>query len=485
VALAGATQAVYALGSATATASGRYTLVVSNGLGSATSVPVDVQVGPVGTVTGGSLLSWGSNVNGQVGDGKGIGRATFVPVDKTGVLAGKTVVQVAAGASHSLALTSDGKIFAWGLNSSGQLGNTVSGASTVPVAVNQLGVLAGKTVSAIAAGDRHSMALTSDGQVFCWGANTTGQLGNGTIVSSALPVAVVTSGTLAGKTIAKIASYGDFSAALSTDGRVFTWGQNQNGGLGNGSTNNSSVPVAVLTNGVLAGKTVTSIACGEFHMVAATSDGQVFGWGNGNYYQLGNGSGAATNMAPVAVNMTGAMAGRFVASVGAGYYHSMALTAEGDAFAWGYNAVGQIGNGGSAALPGSPRVHHAHWAMAGKTLSSLTAGFYSSYLLATDGSVFSTGQHLRATGTGNSRGRKRLCWRWRLRASRRLSPVRGTMRWRSPPVGKCTPPGTTSAVRSATAPRSVLRLRWPCRRRVLATRRSARFLGVPGIRWLG
>ena len=370
VALAGATQATYALAAAPASASGRYTLTVSNGLGSATSVAVEVQVGPVGTVTGGSLLAWGSNINGQIGDAKGIGRTTFVPVDKTGDLAGKTVVQVAAGASHSLALTADGKVFAWGANGSGQLGNSVSGSSAVPVPVNQNGVLAGKTVTAIAAGNLHSLALASDGTVFSWGSNGSGQLGNGLGTSSTLPVAVLTTGSLAGKTVTKIAAYGDFSAALASDGQVFTWGSNSNGQLGNNSgAATSSLPVAVTTTGVLAGKTITSIACGYYHMVAASSDGQLFAWGQNAYYQLGNGGAAATNSAPLAVTMNGALAGRSVASVSAGYYHSLAVTTDGDAFAWGYNPSGQMGNGGSSTYQTTPGSIMPTAVTAGKTIA--------------------------------------------------------------------------------------------------------------------
>ena len=393
VAIAGATAATYALDAASAGASGRYTLVVSNGLGSATSAAVQVQVGPVVTLTGGSIAAWGSNLYGQLGDGKGMGRTSFVPVDKTGVLAGGSLVQVSAGWAHSVGLTSTGKIVSWGMGNNGRLGNASSNHSAYPVQVQQSGVLAGKTVTAVVAGNNHSIALTSDGAVYGWGGNSSGQIGNGNTTESWVPAAVVLNGSLTGKTVSKIFAYGDFSLALSTDGKLYAWGNNGNGQLGNGTTTNSSVPVEVNTTGVLSGKTITHVApgggyLGGGHVLVRTSDGLLFSWGYNLVGQLGNGTTTQSSV-PVAVTMSGAMAGRNIAGVAAGYLHSLAWTPEGDVFAWGSNASGQLGNGTLTQQTLPTPVNPG--AMVGKTVVAAAGGGAFSFFLASDGSVFSTG----------------------------------------------------------------------------------------------
>jgi hypothetical protein len=131
-------------------------------------------------------------------------------VDRSGVLADKTVVAVSAGVSHNLALCSDGTLAAWGLNGrNGALGNNDTNFSSVPVAVDTSGVLAGKTVIAIAAGSNSSQALCSDGTLAAWGANIYGQLGDNSIAASKVPVAVDRTGLLAGQKVVAIAA-GDF-----------------------------------------------------------------------------------------------------------------------------------------------------------------------------------------------------------------------------------------------------------------------------------
>ena len=129
-------------------------------------------------------------------------------------------------------LTSDGKVFAWGENSSGQLGNGTTNDSTTPVAVDMRGALSGKTVTAIAAGSYHTLVLTSDGKVFAWGYNGWGQLGDGTTTHRTTAVAVDMSGALLGKTVTAIAGGGGHTVALTSDGKVFAWGQNTYGQLG-------------------------------------------------------------------------------------------------------------------------------------------------------------------------------------------------------------------------------------------------------------
>ena len=201
------------------------------------------------------MMAWGSNSSGQLGINSTISSSNHpVAVTAAGVLAGKTITAIAGGSDHSLALCADGTLAAWGLNDNGQLGNNSTATSLIPINITASGTLAGKRVIAIAAGFSHSLALCSDGSVVAWGEGSNGQLGNGATVSSNVPVAVDTSGILAGKTVTALAAGSVTSVALCADGAVAGWG----GYLGYGWTNSSTVPIVAANAGVLAGRTVSS-----------------------------------------------------------------------------------------------------------------------------------------------------------------------------------------------------------------------------------
>ena len=161
------------------------------------------------------------NGSGQLGNNSLADRVVPMAVTSTGVLADKTVVAASAGASHSVALCSDGTVAAWGLNIYGQLGDNSTNTappygSAVPVAVVRSGVLGGKTMVAVAAGSYHSMALCSDGTVAAWGSNYYGQLGNNSLIDSPVPVIVTRSGVLSLKTVVAVAGGRDHSRKAKT-----------------------------------------------------------------------------------------------------------------------------------------------------------------------------------------------------------------------------------------------------------------------------
>ena len=191
-----------------------------------------------------------------------------VVVERTGALAGKTVVAIAAGGYHSMALCSDGTFAAWGKNDSGQLGNNSTVNSAIPVAVDRTGVLAGKTVTNISAGSNHNLVLCSDGTLVTWGNNTYGQLGNGSTTASSVPVLVPRTGVLSGKTITAVVAGNSYSLALCTDGSLAAWGYNNSGQLGNNSTTQSTVPVLVNTSALASGERFTAVAGGGAHCLA-------------------------------------------------------------------------------------------------------------------------------------------------------------------------------------------------------------------------
>ena len=300
----------------------------------------------------GTVYSWGFNSWGQLGNGtSGAANNASAPVAvKTAgtPMEGKTIVQVAAGATHSLALATDGTIYAWGKNEYGQLGNDSTTNSPVPVAVKTAGTpMAGKTIIQIHAGYEHSLALASDGTVYAWGRNNSGQLGKNDATDTHIPAAVQTLGTpMAGKVIVQLAAGNSQSMALASDGTVYTWGWNQYGQLGNGTTTNSRIPVAVVTTGTpLAGKTISQIAAGNAHALAMTDDGAIYSWGWNQYGQLGNGT-TTNSRIPVAVVTTGTpLAGKTIIQItSGGSPNSLVLADDGAMYTWGWGQYGQLGD---------------------------------------------------------------------------------------------------------------------------------------------
>ncbi len=344
-------------------------------------------------------FGWGYNATGQLGDNTTTSRSLPVPVTATGVLASKTVVAIAGGSGHSLALCSDGTVAAWGNNSSGQLGDNTRTQRNVPVAVNAVSgvsALYGKTVVAIAAGLGHSLALCSDGTVAAWGDNSYGQLGDNRVsgLLSLVPVAVNRDSgvsALYGKTVVAIAGGGSHSLALCSDGTVAAWGYNVSGQLGDNTTTQRLVPVAVNTaSGVSAlyGKLVVAIAAGCWHSLALCSDGTVAAWGRNAEGEVGDNTTTA-RLVPVAVDTVSgvsALYGKTVVALRAGQMHSLALCSDGAVAAWGFNNSGQLGDnqvsGYQSYVPVAANTASGLSALYGKTVIAIAAGGLSSHSLA-------------------------------------------------------------------------------------------------------
>lgn len=300
----------------------------------------------------GTVRAWGSNTFGQLGDGTKTSRDTPAPVLAGGALAGKTVVSIAAGAFHSLALCSDGTVAAWGYNNHGQLGNGSTTLATTPVAVDASGVLAGRKVVAISAGAYHSLALCADGSVAAWGFNGTGALGDGTTLNRTAPVMVITTdGELLTAGAISAGQYHNLAAILS-NGRVVAWGYNHRGQLGDGTTEQRSRATPVATAGVLNGQSAYLLAAGASHSAVVLNIGTMAAWGEGSSGQLGNGSNASS-LLPVAVSRPGVLSGLTIETLVAGADHTLAQTNGGTMVSWGSNPQGQLGNGGTqqASIP--------------------------------------------------------------------------------------------------------------------------------------
>ena len=346
---------------------------------------------------------WGYNTSGMLGDRSNTNRPSAVATDVFGVLSGKTITAIvsSATAAHTLALTSDGKVYAWGANNKGQLGDNSTTSYPYPVAVDMTGALLGKTVVALAAGYEHSLALTSDGGLYAWGSNVAGELGTGSPSDSLVPVAVDTGGVLSGKTIQQIQAGWGTSAVLDSNGQVYTWGSGNS--LGNSSASASTVPVAVDTGGVLSGKTVSKLRVGGFHMLVQTTDGMLFGWGVNNRGQIGDGTSGTNRLSPVAVDVTGVLATKTITDISAGYQHSLALASDGTVYAWGADDEMALGNATTTVQADSPVAVDMTGVLSGKTVAAISAGTFTGYALTSDGDLFAWGTNTTgAVGDGTT-----------------------------------------------------------------------------------
>jgi alpha-tubulin suppressor-like RCC1 family protein len=354
--------------------------VLGNGTSTLSATPVPVamprgvtfsevsagEVADLALVPSGQAWSWGSNTYGQLGIGST--REKNAPV-RVSMPPGLKFTTVSAGdqgqAGDSLALDSTGHAWSWGFNVYGELGNgTTTGpdrcpsghVSQQPCGTRPSPVLMppGVTFKAISGGFTFTLALDSTGRAWSWGLNNFGQLGNGTTTGSTTCSGLPCTPTPAavsmppGVTFTELAAGGESALALDSQGRVWSWGLNADGELGNGTTTNSSIPVQAM---MPSGTTFTSMALGSFNSLALDTTGRAWSWGSNQSGELGTGTtgGPKTcngnipcSPVPVAVAMP---PGTTFSTVSAGEVNDQALDSNGDAWTWGSNISGQLGNG--------------------------------------------------------------------------------------------------------------------------------------------
>jgi hypothetical protein len=260
--------------------------------------------------TDGSLWAWGDNGSGQLGDGTRTDRLAPVQV-------GTGFTAVAAGDNHTVAVKADGSLWTWGHNGVGQLGDGSTTQRPSPVQI-------GTGFRAVAAGLDHSAAVKADGTLWTWGANGVGQLGDGTLTQRLAPVQIGT-----GFALAAAGRY--FTLAIKTDGSLWAWGYNFFGQLGDGTRTNRLAPVQIGTG-------FASVVAGVSHTLALRTDGSLWAWGDNSYGQRGDGTVGGNQWTPLQI-------GTGFASVAVGTTHSLAAKTDGSLWAWGRNNVGQVGDG--------------------------------------------------------------------------------------------------------------------------------------------
>ena len=351
VRLNGQTNGSLSIGSFQLTNSGNYQLVASNANGIALSLPARLSMPNV------SLLAWGNNGYGQLGNGDPMGSNVVSPQ-----AVASNVVVVAGGQYHSLFVESDGTLWAMGGNAEGELGIGTMTEQDSPVNV------AGNVV-AVAAGGYHSLLVKADSTLWAMGYNRDGQLGNGTTNNQDSPVYVASN---------VVAAAGGYlhSLFVKSDGTLWAMGHNRFGALGNGTTNNQDSPVYV------ASQVVAAAAGGSGFSLFIKADGTLWAMGNNGEGQLGNGDPTGTNviLSPQAVASN-------VVAAAAGSRHSLFVKADGTLWAMGYNAYGQLGIGTTN------KQHLFQWSptnVAGNVVA-VAAGAWHSLFVKADGTLWAMG----------------------------------------------------------------------------------------------
>lgn len=361
----------------------------------------------------GKLYAWGAPDYGALGNGSTSGSDQTSPVQvlKTSAPTYFTNAKsISAGVGHSLAVDANGALWAFGRNNNGQLGNNTTTNSAYPVQVlnssNSTDYLT--NIVQAEAGEFFSVALTSSGGVKAWGEGPAGRLGHGATTDSHLPVTVTTSagGFPALSGIVEIAAGFDFAAALDSAGKIWMWGENADGQLGNSGTTDQTRAGKVLESIGQDFDGVVAISCGTDHTMAIRNktgnNNAVWCWGQQQYGKLGNTLTAALAAKfPERVQKSSGAGGGYlenIVQIDAGHFFSMALDSSGNVWTWGRNAHGALGDGTTVNRATADRVNYG-----GSPLSNIvwisaggaTNGFCLA--LAADGTLYSWGTN--STGT--------------------------------------------------------------------------------------
>lgn len=275
--------------------------------------------------TNGTLVGWGKNSDGQLGDGSTVNKNLPVLIGTSSNWA-----KISVGYNHTLAIKTDGTLWGWGNNAYGKIGVVSSGFVIVPT---QIGTANNWDI--ISAGTNHSTAIKTDGTLWTWGRNFSGQLGDGTNVNKSSPTQIGTATNWK-----SIAAANEHTLAGRTGNALWAWGDNSQGQLGDGTTIAKNFPIEIGAGQ----NTWLKIFAGSVSSMAIKTNGTLWTWGNGARGMLGSGAqqnvliptqiGTATNWA----------------SVSMGFSHTLAIKTDATLWAWGWNASGQLGNGNTADL---------------------------------------------------------------------------------------------------------------------------------------
>ena len=306
-------------------------------------------------------------------------------------IASETIYQVETYSRTNLVLTNEG-LFSFGSNSNGQLGTGNKADSLNPVKVKGL---LGKKVEQIASGGRSSYAITTDGELWAWGDNSLGQLGDSTQEDKFRPFKVLkNNGPLKNKQVIKVCAGDSFVVVLTSDNTLASFGDNSLGQLGIGVTDPSfkSKPVAIPLTGALSAVNILDVQCGSNHVVVLTTDGKVVTWGYNNYGQLGDGS-TTTRFTPQLLS-----APCSVKKVYSKFYSTILICTNGKMYGYGRNSNGELGLGSTASTVTSPTLYSSFSTEFVDSILDIASSSTGSFALQTmDGSIYYSGSTFSTT----------------------------------------------------------------------------------------
>ncbi len=338
----------------------------------------------------GQMWAWGNNTFGQLGNGDITGTAQSSPVRESTLSTSFT--DMTAGSNHALAVKADGTIWAWGKNDFGQLGigNTTNQFSPVQIGTD-------KDWVSVGCGANHSFAIKANGTLWAWGNNSAGQLGIGNNSNTPLHTTPVQVGTVNSWT--SVAGTFLSSAAIRADGTLWTWGDNTLGQLGRGNfTNNSSNFTPAQVTGLLSSPHWLRVECGKNFVFAVRTNGSLYGWGENSTGQLGDNSTTNRN-APKRVGTSNNWVGMSCGIDGSSNkFHTVAMQADGSVWAWGDNTFGQLGNGTTSITPSLTPVLIS----SGFGAVNVECGYACSFARKANGQLYAWGNNATGNlGTGN------------------------------------------------------------------------------------
>ena len=284
----------------------------------------------------------GKNGNGQIGDGTTDNKLTPTKITLANGIKPK---QIASGSYHTLAIGDDGNLYTWGENYRGQLGDGTNNSNPTP---KKITLASGVKPTQIACGESYSMAIGSDGNLYTWGNGGFGQLGIEYTMYESHSKSIPTKITLSNEIKPTQIACGAFhSIAIGNDGELYTWGNNQDGQLGDGTTAQRNIPTKIILE---SGVKPTQIACGYFHSIAIGDNKSIYTWGWNNFGQLGDGT-TDNKLIPTKITLPN---GAKSTQISCGYFHSIVTDNNGNICAWGMNGYGQLGEGLSSMGENTP-----------------------------------------------------------------------------------------------------------------------------------